>query len=187
MKWKLLRVYGVILLLLIGLSIIPVFVNPAALFVNNTAIARRVADELPAAKDRWFSSQIETYDVDVTGAIPPSCIYDAHLSIRHNKLTAVAVRERVFNKHGPFVPLEPAQWDPPYGRSYSGLLFPSMFDRVGQSLSSDELWNTYLNVQFDGQYGYVSDYDLKMGYRTGGVSECCVWFKYRNFQPVQGN
>ena len=115
--------------------------------------------------------------------MPLLCGYDAHLIVRDDKLTAVAARKNSLDKTSPLIALELANWDSVYGCSYSKLVVAAMFDQVEQILNIN-IWDASLEVRFDSKYGYVSDYDVRYGYRTGGVSECCIWFKFRNFQHV---
>jgi hypothetical protein len=168
--------------LLIALGCILIFVNPVALIVN-VATVNRVRNELPNAKARWLSNQITDYEMDVEGFAPLLCSYNAYLSVQDNKLTSVAITEYFSDKTSPLVPLNPTQWDAPQRCSYSKLVATSMFDQVEQDLGIN-VWDASLNVEFDDQYGYVSDYEVRYGYRTGGVSECCIWFKFRNFRPI---
>jgi hypothetical protein len=166
-------------LMLIGASVLCIllfalFFDLAAL-VSDAASAARVRWELPRARERWEASNAANYQIHVKGAVPLGCIVDADLTVLDGRLLV---------PESPLVQVQPAEWEG-RGCPYEALTVEGMFTRVATSLRGVGLLGTPLNVEFDDQRGFVTEY--RFGRASGGgvfgptVSDCCTWFQFDSF------
>ncbi len=132
----------------------------------------RIRADLPHATELWRSRDIVSYDVDVEGLIPLACGFNVTLEVRQGKVAGVIPHE---NGAGQLQPLGPE------GRcTYTFLLIPSMLESIEGYVEDANPFESYLEVRFDPDYGFVKEYRGE----SYGWTDSSVWFTYHNFKPL---
>ena len=161
------------------------FLSDTSAWIRNVNGAAEMRAELPAARARWQAQGIESYDIQVKGFVPRGGLLEAVLSVRHNRLAAVAARQNPWDESSPWVPVESQNWDLPFC-SYRQLTIPGLFAMVEQDLQTADFSAEALAVSFDPVYGFVTRYDHRWGCRPGvfnpACSECCREYTFSHFR-----
>lgn len=157
--------------------------EPLGWLPNAQGVAQ-LRSALPAARARWRARQIESYDIQVKGFVPLSCQLEAVLSVRHHALMAVQARPAPWNTASPWEPLGSQRWDLPFF-SYRQLTIPSVLAQVARDLQTADFSAEALAVNFDPDYGFVTHYTHRLGYRHGfwnpALSEGWVEYTFSRF------
>jgi hypothetical protein len=177
-----------ILLLLAGLLLAEVLVDPVSRLVNAWTVAN-LRRELPQARARWESAGLADYQVDVRGAVPLGCLVAVRLVTRQGRLAEIqelpldpgATPQALWTT--PVPPESLASATPaPMGCNYPEYTIPQTFDTLARELDQ---FGGQIKIIFDPQYGYITHWEENSNYGVGLLnndwSECCVRFDYSNF------
>jgi hypothetical protein len=145
---------------------------------ESSAELERTRRELPLAEARWNSHNITDYEINVKAwAHPTFCgIYENgtldfttphHLKIQQSEI--------VFANDSQKRAVEECAID--------NFLPPKVFDTIRQSLKTANPKYEYLKVEFDPEYGFVSNYVLVANNRTR--SDLNVGYIFTDFRPKE--
>lgn len=154
--------------------------------IRNAARLARIRAEVRSAKTLWRAQGISDYEIDFeAGSFV--CNVSGKLTVHGGELAAVAVRQAPSDPSSPLVPLDPSRWHIA-GCAYEEMTVIGVFERVEQMLEEISLADESLNVVFDKELGFVTEYDYIAGYRRGllnpVVFDARVWFSFRNLRPI---
>jgi len=172
------------------LLIVELLFDPLSWLRNVDAAASIYADLL-VARERWQSQEIAAYTIDAKGSVPLACLVNATLTVREGQLIAVedhgGLLEALAGETAEGVSVEPEGWDTPLC-SYKDWLVPEMYAQIERELNRIDWSQDRLEVSFDPEYGYVTEYRYDCCYRRGILSpvcsDCNVRFSFSNFEPM---
>jgi hypothetical protein len=143
---------------------------------ENRIELKRIRKELPLAEARWNSHNITDYDIDVVGVVHPNG-FCSHFDPKTNSISPIHLKIRqgkvVFDNdvskdlvEGPFCFI-------------NDVLPPKVFDNIRQIIEGKKPAGGYLKIEFDPEYGFVSDYYLTSNSRR---SSLLVHYTFSNFR-----
>ena len=180
----------IILFVAVGLALsllcVAVVFDPVAVATDAMGVVR-VRLELLRARDRWASAAPAGYRIHVRGAIPLSCLVDAELTVRDGALSEVRARQNPLMAESPLVEVSQDQGSAA-GCSYKDLTIEAMFDRVEAALKGTGGLVAPLEVRFDPEWGFITEYRYGTASQSGilgpSVSECCTWLEFDRFAKI---
>jgi hypothetical protein len=173
-------------------AIISVFLMVELLFdpialASNLMEQRRIQNDLAHARTLWQTKGLESYTIKVRGQVPAGCIYDAILTVQNGQLVSVQARKS-FNEKVKFATVKKEQWSRGLC-NYSQIGIPQAFSQVNEFLDNLQPFYQRLRIKFDPTYGFITYYQF--GYNSVGLlttfslRNCCVWYEFSDFQPIQ--
>ncbi len=135
----------------------------------------RIRKELPLAEARWKSHNITDYEIDVNAFDHPVFCHDPsdetftgwHLNIRQDEIIFDSEIQKNYVE----------------SCSVGGFLPPRVFDTIRQKIKNADPKEEYLKIEFDPEYGFVTDYVLDANNRR--TSDLHVYYIFSNFRPKQ--
>lgn len=168
------------------LAVVELLFDPLSWLRNIDEVAS-IRVDLPIAREQWQSQEIVDYTIDVEGFVPLVCMVNATLTVREGALVAVEERGVLGGTAAGRISIEPENWDTPFC-SYRELLVIEMYARIEQELNRTNWSQDKIEVRFDPEYGYVTEYKYDCCYRRGilnpACSDCSIWFSFSNFESV---
>ena len=139
---------------------------------ESEAELNKIRTELPLAEARWKSHNITDYEIDVSGLIHPIACENVvnhdllpwHLTIRQGQI--------IFDND-----------EQEHNIAECGIrkfLPPQVFDTIKQIIEHAKPEQEYRKIEFDPEYGFVSEYYLTS---NGRLSSLLVTFSFKKFQP----
>ena len=156
------------------LLLVEILFDPLSWLMNMDAAASISADLLVARK-QWRSQGIAEYKIDVQGSVPLVCIINATLTVREGQLLAVedhgSQLEEMTGYTTRGISIEPERGDTPC--PYRDLLVPQMYAQIEREVNRIDWSQERLEVSFDPEYGYVTEYRYDGYYRRGILNPVC--------------
>lgn len=132
----------------------------------------QIRTELPLAEARWKAHGITNYEIDANTFIhPSSCI-----NFVNNTLSPWHLKVR----DGEVIYENEAQKQLDDECNISNFLPPKVFSTVRDILEHAQPENRYIEIEFDSEYGFLSDYSVTSNNR---ISDLNVTYTFSNFHP----
>ena len=140
--------------------------------------------ELPRAKAQWQTADLTNYDLDAKLALGfhPCNLTDITLHIRGGELAGVTDYSQTPGESNNSQAREIVDYKN-HRCDFENLMPARIFEDVIRQLKDDSMIETYLEVRFDSEYGFVKDYHVETVSR--GVDHCCRYMSFSNLQIVE--
>lgn len=145
---------------------------------ESRAKLEQIRKELPLAEARWKAHNITDYTIEVDGVYHPAFCgeYDPETNTFSPWHLKIEQGEIVFDNDAQKRVVE--DWP----CAISNFLPPKVFDTIRQKLENAAPEAEYLRIEFDPEYGFVSDYYLTL---NGKGSDFLVHYTFSNFRPKE--
>ena len=167
--------FAVVIVLFVVLQVLSRY-TPIHSLSETTAELERIRTELPLAEARWKAHDITDYEIEVDGVVHPAFCSDYDLE--NNTFSPWQLRieqgQIIFSSDEQKRAVE--DWP----CAISNFLPPTVFSTIRQKLENTAPKAEYLQVEFDLEYGFVSDYSLTS---NGRISDLNIHYTFSNFHP----
>ncbi|MBV6396885.1 MAG: hypothetical protein HFACDABA_02487 [Anaerolineales bacterium] len=138
---------------------------------ESRAELERIRTELPLAEAKWKSHNVTDYDIEVSAmAHPLMCAdFDNNFAPWHLKI-----------RQGQTVFENEIQKNSVNDCNIELFLPPTVFDTIKEILETADADYTYLKIEFDPEYGFMTTYSLTANNR---ISDLNVYYSFTNFRP----
>ena len=174
-------------LLLIEILFDPISVTDNFMQKSNTQ------RELEKAQQLWNAKGAVSYKINVRGAEPLTCLYDAIITVQDGEIAKVEASKDPFNEKSEYKIVEKENWNkrnvPVWGCNYTQFTIPQILAYVGDELKNTDPITQKPKITFDSDYGYVTHYEIKYhGYglfTMVAISDCCSWYEFSGYEPIK--
>ncbi len=131
---------------------------------DNAAALQKTRSDLSLAESRWKSYAIQDYNITVMTNIPGCAGFTPQLlQVRHGQLVMTEeLRQQEYCHFNKFIPSQ-------------------AFVFVQEEIERSNPWQSYLSVEFDSIYGFISRYHADC---NNSAVNCIVTYRFDNFKPI---